>query len=157
MPTVSRFEDLDIWQLARQQCNSVSELIEDGRFDFDSPLADEINRATASVMDNIAQGFDRFSRSDFRHFLTVAKGFNAASRSQIHRAEDRRYILPDECRKLLDASASLSMKISNLINHLHTADRPPQHQADVREQEISYAHPNDAGYNLPRDFVEKAE
>lgn len=98
MATVKRFEELVIWQLARVQCQSVFELMEDGRFDFDVPLRDQINRSSGSVMDNISDGFDRFSREDFRKFLVIARGSAAEVRSQLYRATDRKYLSEGESR-----------------------------------------------------------
>lgn len=118
MPTIKRFEELTVWQLAREQCQAFFERVKGRRFRTDPPLCDQLNRSTASVADNIAEGFDRFSRAEFRQFLIIARGSAAEARSQWHRASDRGYVQPDEAVELLRKATNLSTRITNLISHL---------------------------------------
>ncbi|RYZ50246.1 MAG: four helix bundle protein [Sphingobacteriales bacterium] len=118
MPTIRRFEDLEIWQAARAQCIAVNKLIESTPLKNDFSLRDQVTRSSGSVMDNIAEGFDRFTRKDFRHMLTIARGSNAEVRSQLYRMLDKGYLEQDIADQVIKSNIRLSVKITNLISHL---------------------------------------
>jgi four helix bundle protein len=59
MATISRFEDLEIWQFARLQANDLYKIYTEGAFSKDYDLRNQINASSGSVMDNIAEGFER--------------------------------------------------------------------------------------------------
>lgn len=59
MATVSNFEDLEIWQLERQQAIEIFQLYSQKPFSKDWELKNQINATSGSVMDNIAEGFGR--------------------------------------------------------------------------------------------------
>jgi four helix bundle protein len=119
MPTVKRFEELKIWQEARRQCEQVHALVQSTGLKNDFSLKDQISRSSGSVMDNIAEGFDRFTRNDFRHFLIISRGSNAEVRSQMYRILDKSYCSKDEIEGLIRSCATLSIKITHLVNHLN--------------------------------------
>ena len=66
----SRFEDLEVWVLAKELALAIYRFSDDGRFARDFPLRDQIRKAAISVMSNIAEGFDRYSRAEFRNYLS---------------------------------------------------------------------------------------
>ncbi len=74
MATIHRFEDLEIWQKGRTLCNAIYPLTLNGSFEKDFKLRDQINGSSGSVMDNIAEGFERDGKNEFRQFLSIAKG-----------------------------------------------------------------------------------
>ena len=74
MATVYRFEDLEIWQLARKLYQKVSKLSEKLKRNHDYRFAEQMKAAIGSVMDNIAEGFERNSRLEFLNSLSIAKG-----------------------------------------------------------------------------------
>jgi four helix bundle protein len=74
MATVKRFEDLEIWQMARELENKVFEETQKGKLSKDYKLKDQMNSAAGSIMDNIAEGFGRGSRLEFVQFLSISKG-----------------------------------------------------------------------------------
>jgi four helix bundle protein len=100
MATVSRFEDLEVWQLARQQANELYLIYSIGVFSKDFELKNQINAASGSVMDNIAEGFERSGNKEFSHFLLIAKASNGETRSQLYRALDRQYISQEKFEDL---------------------------------------------------------
>ena len=92
MATVYCFEELEIWQLSRVFCQHVDYIINNTKLYNDFRLRDQINGSSGSIMDNIAEGFERDGKKEFRQFLTISKGSSGESRSQLYRAFDRKYI-----------------------------------------------------------------
>ncbi|MGN6163116.1 MAG: four helix bundle protein, partial [Flavisolibacter sp.] len=93
MATIKRFEDLEVWQLARAFANAVFETYTNNvSFSKDFELKNQINASSGSVMDNIAEGFGRGGRNEFINFLSIAKGSIEESKSQLYTALDRRFI-----------------------------------------------------------------
>ena len=70
---ISRFEDIHAWQEARKSVKMIYTLTDDGTFAKDFGLRDQIRRAAASVMANIAEGFDCDSKVEFARFLGIAR------------------------------------------------------------------------------------
>jgi four helix bundle protein len=65
MATITEFEDLKVWQQARQLAKEIYSKSIQGSFSRDCGLRDQINRSAGSVMDNIAEGFERDGRQEF--------------------------------------------------------------------------------------------
>lgn len=100
MATIKSFEDLEIWQLARDICRMVYSLTQKEQFKRDFSLVDQVRRSSGSIMDNIAEGFEREGNKEFINFLSIAKGSAGETRSQIYRALDQSYISSDEFNSL---------------------------------------------------------
>ena len=90
-----RFEDLRIWQQTRQLTNTVYENLADCR---DYAFRDQMQRAAVSIMNNIAEGFERRTSKDFGHFLDIAKGSCGEVRSMLYLAEDRKSDIANKMR-----------------------------------------------------------
>ena len=90
--TAKRFEDLDIWNEARELCKFIKVLTSLNHFQKDYRLCDQIRSSSGSVKDNIAEGFDRGGNKEFLQFLWISKGSCAEVRSQSYRAFDYEYI-----------------------------------------------------------------
>lgn len=88
MATVNRFEDLEVWQMARKYADSIHKLTLQDKFTKEYKFKDQIKDSSGSVMDNIAEGFGRESRLEFINFLGIAKGSLYESQSQLYRAFD---------------------------------------------------------------------
>jgi four helix bundle protein len=119
---VKRFEDLEIWQEARELCRVIFKLISDEPFSKDHKLKDQIWSSSGSAMDNIAEGFDRGGNKEFCQFLYITKGSTGEVRSQSYRAFDCGYITEEQFNNLLNRTDSLSRKTYNLIQHLKSSD-----------------------------------
>lgn len=112
------FEDLKIWQDARDLCRDIYKITETKPFRDDFRLSDQIRASSGSVMDNIAEGFEREGNKEFIQFLFISKSSCGECRSQLYRAYDFRYITEEELNEMIERTKSLSRKISGLILYL---------------------------------------
>ncbi len=90
--SIKCFEDLIAWQKARELTKAIYNVTSTGIFSKDFGLKDQIQRASVSVMSNIAEGFERNSRNEFHHFLVIAKSSCAEVKSQLYVALDVDYL-----------------------------------------------------------------
>ena len=118
MAKVERFEDLVIWQQARKLSKEVYEITKSGDFRYDSRFVQQIRAASGSIMDNIAEGFERDGNKEFIQFLYVAKGSCGEVRSQIYRAYDAQFINEETFTRMLNESLSINKGILNFIKSL---------------------------------------
>lgn len=118
MATITKFEDLEIWQEARKLAKEVFILSKETDFRF----KEQIKASSGSVMDNIAEGFERDGNLEFRQFLSVAKGSAGETRSQIYRLYDCEYISEEQFKDLKNKYENLSGKIKNFITYLNKKD-----------------------------------
>jgi four helix bundle protein len=116
-----RFEDLKIWQIAREQAGAIYGAIAGSAGARDFGFRDQVQRAAVSVMNNIAEGFEYRSDADFARFLDHAKGSNAEVRSMLYLAEDLEYLTAAEATPLRDQSVSLGRGIGSLLAYLRGA------------------------------------
>ena len=92
-----RFEDLKVWQDARDMCTWVSSLQSRLNQKHLFRLKDQIEGSSGSVMDNIAEGYERTGKKELINFLIIAKGSAGEMRSQVYRLFDNGII--DELEK----------------------------------------------------------
>ncbi|GAB3429030.1 four helix bundle protein [Niabella aquatica] len=122
MATIEKFEDLDIWKKARELSLKIFEIISRGLFVNDYRFKSQIQAAGGSVMDNIAEGFERSSRLEFINFLGYAKGSCGEVKSQLYRAFDQKYIKEKDCKELVNLYTGLSAGIAGLISYLNKSN-----------------------------------
>lgn len=92
MATIQKFEDLKIWQKARILAKEVYELSFKDSILHDYRMRDQMRGSVGSIMDNIAEGFERSGRFEFINALGIAKGEAGELKSQLYRALDVKYI-----------------------------------------------------------------
>ncbi len=122
MATIKRFEDLEIWQDARLFSKEIILLSKSTDLIKDFKLRDQIKSSSGSVMDNIAEGFERNGNIEFRQFLSIAKGSIGESRSQLYRVFDNDYITEEQLNILVSKAEKISVKIHNFITYLNKQD-----------------------------------
>jgi four helix bundle protein len=116
--TVQRFEDLEVWKNARLLCIKIRDLSLNTTLNKDYSLKDQILRSSGSVMDNIAEGFERDGKKEFVQFLYIAKGSLGETRSQLTRCFDANHISEELFKEIQNDCLNLSVKIKNFISYL---------------------------------------
>ena len=122
MATITKFEDLEIWQEARKLTKEIYQISKETDLKQDFRFKEQIKSASGSVMDNIAEGFERDGNLEFRQFLSIAKGSAGETRSQIYRLFDYEYISEEKFAELKNKYENLSGKIKNFITYLNKKD-----------------------------------
>lgn len=138
-----RFEELHMYQRARELTNRVYELTRKGGFSRDLGLVDQIRRASVSIMSNIAEGFERGASTEFIQFLFIAKGSCGEVRAQLQIARDQGYISEREHTEMEDLARRISGMISNFIGHLQGSDyrgekfsRPARKEVEKKQERM---------------------
>ena len=122
MATIARFEEIVSWQEGRKLNKVIGDLIDTGKFKNSYRLINQVEGSAGSIMDNIAEGFERGGNKEFIQFLYIAKGSCGELRSQLYRALDRRYILQEEFDSFSVQAMKISSLIQKLINYLETSE-----------------------------------
>lgn len=112
---IEKFEDIIAWQKSKELTLKVYELFNINR---DYGFKDQIQRASVSIMNNIAEGFERKSNKEFKQFLYIAKGSCGEVRSMIILALELKYIVKTEHDKILNLSSEISKILSGFIKTL---------------------------------------
>ncbi len=122
MATINRFEDLEIWQLALNQCKDFDLLVETTPLAKDYELRNQMSASSGSVMDCIAEGFERSGNSEFKNMLVISKGSNGEFRSQFYRCLNRNYITKEKFEELYAKNEILGKKIMAFIKYLQQTE-----------------------------------
>lgn len=136
MATLKSFEDIQAWQKARSLSHAIFKLTSDSAFSKDYSLKDQINRAAGSIMDNIAEGFERGGNKEFIQYLSYAKGSAGEVRSQLYRAFDRGYLSSDLHSELSTQILEITRMISGLMSYLKQSELKGTKY--IHEPEINY-------------------
>lgn len=122
MATINKFEDLEIWIEAKRLAKIIHTISLETELKNDFRLKDQVKASSGSVMDNIAEGFERDGNMEFRQFLSIAKGSAGETRSQLYRILDYGYINQEQFNEIKSDYEKLSGKIKNFINYLNKKD-----------------------------------
>ena len=141
MATIRRFEDLECWKKARELDKEVYAVSSVGKFARDFEIKNQINAASGSVMDNIAEGFDRGGRNEFLNFLSYAKGSTGEVKSQLYRALDRGYIEQQTFERIYEVADSAANLIGKMMQYLNKSNYGGQKFKDRTEPQTPNSKP----------------
>lgn len=122
MAKIEKFEDLEIWRLARTICQKIEFLIQNTNLKTNYSLKDQIDRSSGSIMDNIAEGFERNGNREFIQFLSIAKGSAGEVKSQSYRAFDKKLITEEQHLNLNEIVELEKNKIGAMMNYLNNCE-----------------------------------
>ena len=140
MVTVQRFEDLMMFQRARELTREVYKSLKDVK---DHGFRDQIHRASVSVLSNIAEGFESGTKQEFLNYLYIAKASAGEVRAQTYVGYDVGYLniekfkylngLAEECSRLI-ASFIGKLKAGGLAGTQYKRGKPRDVYAEILEQ-----------------------
>ena len=116
------FEDLAIFLKARELSKQVYQITRQGEFKYDSRFVQQIRASAGSVMDNIAEGYERQGNKEFKNFLYIAKGSCGELRSQVMRAHDVNFITDETYNQKYADCKKLSIAITNFIKTIKDSE-----------------------------------
>ncbi len=119
---IEKFEDLEVWKLARELCSVVFRVTSKNGFERDFRFKAQIRALSGSIMDNIAEGFHRNGNKEFTQFLHIAKGACGETRPQSYRAFDFGYIDENELEDLCQRTALISKQLGGFIEYLKRSE-----------------------------------
>ena len=134
MATITRFEEVEAWQTARQLTRLIYTLTDKGRFAKDFGLRNQIQRASVSVMSNIADGFESRTQAQFVEFLGRAKASAGEVRCQLYVAVDLKYLAEDQFAVAFDLADKVSRQLARLIRYLESHSGSQR----IREDNTAY-------------------
>ena len=115
---IQRFEDLEAWQISRELTNQIYTITRKESIRRDYGFVDQIRRATISIMNNIAEGFERGSNKDFAKFLFIARGSAGEVRSMLYVGLDQGYLTEETFKLSHDICVRCSQLCWGPIKHL---------------------------------------
>lgn len=122
MATFEKFEDINAWGKSRELSREIYFLINNKEFKNDQALVWQIKRSSGSIMDNIAEGYERGGNKEFIQFLAIAKGSSAEVRSQLYRGLDQGLLSKEDMIRLQKLSIEISKMITGLIKYIKSSD-----------------------------------
>ncbi len=122
MSKIESFEDLEVWQLARVICQDVYDLFQETSLGKDFELRNQMSRSSGSIMDNIAEGFERNGNKELRQYLSISKASCAELRSQLFRCLDRKHINQEQFQFINNKALLQNKKLGSFISYLSKSD-----------------------------------
>ena len=136
MPTITRFEDIEAWKSTRELTRMVYGLTEQGQFAKDFGLKNQIQRASVSVMSNIAEGFESRTQAQFLEYLGRAKASAGEVRCQLYIALDLEYLTQEQFQQVFDLADKSSRQIARFMDYLETHPQSRRVREEGSEYEV---------------------
>lgn len=134
MGKITRFEELNCWQEARLLVKEIYKLTASGKLSKDSGLKDQIQRASVSIMTNIAEGFSRYHKKEFIRFLNISQSSASELKSLLYIISDLEYVdkqkidnLQNNCEKTKALTLSLLKYVSSQLQTNSVREPLPQY------------------------------
>ena len=112
---VNKFEDILAWQKAGELTMNIYKTFQDNK---DFAFRDQIRRASVSIMNNIAEGFERYSNKEFKRFLYIAKGSCGEVRSMLYLAIKLNYVSEKQFNDYYSKTVEISKMLAGFIKSL---------------------------------------
>lgn len=122
MARIDKFEDLEVWQRARKICNFVEELFQTTEIKKNFRLLNQMEGSSGSIMDNIAEGFERDGNKEFHNFLSFSKGSCGELQSQTYRAFDKKLISQEQFDVLFELCETEKNKLGAFMHYLRKTE-----------------------------------
>lgn len=122
MSKIQRFEDILAWQKARELTKEVYAHAKAGLFAKDFGLRDQIQRASVSIMGNVAEGFDRGGDKEFIQFLSFSKGSCGEVKSHLYVAMDQHYVSATQFDRLYNSADEVGRLLAGFMTYLKQSD-----------------------------------
>lgn len=113
---------MELWKKSRELAKDIFELINEAKPAKDYKLRDQMNSSSGSIMDNIAEGFERGGKLEFINFLSIAKGSAGELRSQLYRTFDREYITQERFEVLVSKTEEVGKMLGGFIEYLKKSE-----------------------------------
>ena len=136
MSTITRFEEIEAWQTARELTRIIYLVTDEGKISRDFGLKDQIRRASVSVMSNIAEGFESKTQASFIHYLGIAKASAGEVRSQLYVARDVGFLAEQQFSTLFQLVEKASRQLSRFISYLEAHPQSHRLKEDTAVYEI---------------------
>lgn len=136
MPTITRFEEIDAWQTARELTKLIYIFTDEVKFARDFGLKDQIRRASVSIMSNIAEGFESQTQAQFIRYLGIAKASAGEVRSQLYVSRDLNYVTEEQFSNGFRMAEKNSRQIARFIAYLETHPQSQKLREDSAEYEV---------------------
>ena len=112
---IEKFEDIIAWQKSKTLTVDIYLHFSNNK---DFGFRDQIQRASVSIMNNIAEGFDRHGNKEFTRYLYISKASCSEVRSMLYLAKDLQYISEEKFKDFHGRSVEISRLLSGLIRSI---------------------------------------
>jgi four helix bundle protein len=136
MPTITRFEEIDAWVTARELTRLIYALTDQGNFAKDYGLKNQIQRASVSIMSNIAEGFESRTQAQFLGYLGHAKASAGEVRCQLYIAMDLSCLKQEQFKQVFDLADKASRQLYRFMSYLETHPQSRRTNEEGSEYEV---------------------
>jgi len=136
MPTITRFEEIEAWKTSRELTRMIYAFTEKGQFAKDFGLKNQIQRASVSVMSNIAEGFESRTQAQFLEYLGRSKASAGEVRCQLYIALDLKYLVQEQFKQVFDLADKSSRQIARFMDYLETHPQSRRVRQEGSEYEV---------------------
>jgi four helix bundle protein len=118
MPEITSFRNLIVWQRSIQMTVAIYQLTKPFPTDERFGLTNQLRRASVSVASNIAEGYGRGSKGEYKHFLGMARGSNAEVQTQLVLASELGFGDPETLIEAEELSLEVARMLTSLMQKL---------------------------------------